>query len=281
MKTATQLIIGILIGLFLVPMLHAQERKVRWERSEPEKLDLHLFHSPHAINLPTAETLKKGDWEFEISHRFLPLIDDSDALYGLDGPVNMRMALGYAWTNRLVTTIGRSNVRDNVDLTIKHKTLQLRHETFPVLIGFQGGFAWNTAELPDRDRTDSKNFQYFGQLIANTLYKKKLGIGLVQSYLHNTHIECEDTQHSWTLGGYLQYYVSELWSVQAEANFTQDGFRNQYDSFAIGIELETGGHFFKIFLTNGHRLNQTQYLAGADLESDLRLGFMITRLLKF
>ncbi len=53
---------------------------------------------------------------------------------------------------------------------------------------------------------------------------------------------------------------------------------------SYGIELETGGHFFKIFLTNSQYLNSSQYLAGADIpveNNDWRFGFMITRLLKF
>jgi len=48
------------------------------------------------------------------------------------------------------------------------------------------------------------------------------------------------------------------------------------------LEIETGGHFFKIFLSNSTELNQTQFLSGADKsfdDGDLRLGFMITRLL--
>lgn len=48
------------------------------------------------------------------------------------------------------------------------------------------------------------------------------------------------------------------------------------------LEIETGGHFFKIFLSNSTDLNQTQFLSGADKsfdDGDLRLGFMITRLL--
>ena len=49
-----------------------------------------------------------------------------------------------------------------------------------------------------------------------------------------------------------------------------------------GIELETGGHFFKIFVSNNVEINYSQFLAGADKKFNkegVRLGFMITRLL--
>ena len=55
-----------------------------------------------------------------------------------------------------------------------------------------------------------------------------------------------------------------------------------HDAGALGIELETGGHFFKIVVTNSIRLNQAQYLAGAFSPfepGEWRLGFNITRLL--
>ena len=123
-----------------------------------------------------------------------------------------------------------------------------------------------------------------GQLIVNTLYNKKLGIGFVPSYLYNSHIYCLDTQDTFTFGMYAQYYVSDGWNVFLEFNPTVTGWRNQFNSMAFGVELETGGHFFKILLGNNTKLNPTQYLAGAVDEinsGDWHFGFNITRLLKF
>ncbi|MBD3298810.1 MAG: hypothetical protein GF341_09165, partial [candidate division Zixibacteria bacterium] len=76
----------------------AQGDDVSWERSAPATTpELKLFESTHAINLPTAEPLNAGEFQFEITHRFFPKFSDGyDDLYGLDGPVNMRLGLGYA-----------------------------------------------------------------------------------------------------------------------------------------------------------------------------------------
>ena len=122
------------------------QKRISWKRSAPEKEpDLQLFHSTHAVNLPTAETLQKGDWEFEISHRFVPRINDGNkAFYGFDGPVNMRIALGYAISHSSVLTLGRSNVADNYDLIFKHKIAQFRDDTFPISSSVNLGAAWNT-----------------------------------------------------------------------------------------------------------------------------------------
>jgi hypothetical protein len=268
---------------------------IKWKRDEPiTQPDLQLFHSPHVVDLPTATTLKKWDLEFEISHRFVPPLSSGiKELYGFDGPVNMRLALGLALSDRLLITIGRSNVSDNLDLWVKYKFFQYRHDAVPILAAAKAGVAWNSQPeyqvIADRSSSNSHNYQYFGQLIINTLIHNKLGIGLVPAYLYNSDIRFTDeTKDTFSLGVYTQYYVSPLWSIYLEWNPYISGYKllidQAYDSFSYGIELETGGHFFKIFLTNNKFLNTSQYLAGADIalkDNDWRLGFMITRLLRF
>lgn len=285
MKTA---FIYVFIFSLMWTGLSAQEPAIRWKREEPQtKEQLHLFHSIHAVNLPTAETLKKNELEYEISHRFIPTVTTDNAYFGIDGPANIRTALAYAITNHLMITVGRSNLQDNYDFRLKYQFYQLDNPAFPVLLAARAGLGWNTEVYGSsgklRDKTDTKNFQYYGQLIFNTMLWKKLGIGVVPSYLYNSHILCVDTEYSFTVGSYLQYYVSTLWSVFFETNTTVTGFRRTYNPITLGIELETGGHFFKIFLSNSRALNPTQFLAGADLnvrDGDWRLGFNITRILK-
>lgn len=68
-----------------------------WQRSEPIDLPLQLFRSPDALNLPTTETLQKGDIYFHISHKFLiPVSEGFDELFGFDGGIFMRLASAMA-----------------------------------------------------------------------------------------------------------------------------------------------------------------------------------------
>ena len=255
---------------------------IKWKSGEKVTPELELFHSTHVINLWTGETLQKGDFEFEVSHRFIPPINEGyDAFWGLDGPANIRLALGYAPTNHLVVTLGRSNVNDNLDLQLRYKAFQLRHDIFPSIIAFNFGAAWNT-EVGDRSKSDSRNFQYFAQIIYNTLIVEMVGIGIVPSYLYNSALFTEEIKYSFTMGTYLQFYFTDMWSVVFEWNPTVTGWRDSYNSVSMGIDLETGGHFFKVFVTNNDLINMSQFLAGADKkfsDGDVRLGFMITRLL--
>jgi hypothetical protein len=254
---------------------------IEWKRQPAAVPELALFHSTQVLDLPTAETLQKGDFQFEILHRFnLPVSTGYGQFYGLDGTVTMRIGLGYALTDHMLATLARSNREGNIELQYKYMAFEIPGDLFPVMISAQAGIAYNGK--PVQEITDpSRKFQYFGQIIANTMIEKKFGIGLVPSYLYNAHIYCKDIQHSFTLGGYLQHYIWTRCSLILEYNATISGWRDQYDSIALGIEIETGGHFFKFSFGNSTALNMSQYLQGAPDKidsNDWHLGFNITRL---
>ncbi len=281
-------VVGLLIILLCITgitHLHAQEDG-GWKRGEEDVAQppLELFHSAHAVILPTATTMQQGNFEFEISHRFIPTIKDgSSSLWGFDGPVNIRLALGYAWSDDGIVTLGRSNVQDNLDLTVKHKLLEIRHEVMPLLVAARAGLAWNT-DVPGMTTWDSDNAQWFVQLILNTMYGDRFALGVVPSYLSNSYPPCPETQYSFTLGVHAQYYITDVFNVLAEWNPTVTGWRTAHNPVTLGIELETGGHFFKIVLSNSTLLNSSQYLAGAAEafnDGTWHIGFNITRLLAF
>ena len=271
-------------GLGLSPVV-AQEPPSRFERRvEATRPPLTAFHSTQAINLPTAETLARGEWQFEIAHRFLPAVSEgSGSLWGLDGPVNMRLGLGYAPLDQLLVTIARSNLMNNWDLRAKLRVLEMEAGPLPVLVAVQGGLAWSS-EVPERDSGDPGNFQYYGQLILNTLVADRLAVGVVPSYLYNVLLDRIDPVQDLFWGFYGQLFLTEVFSLNAEWSVGGNGAELGHDAGAFGIELETGGHFFKVFLTNSVRLNPSQYLVGTDLAfepDEWRLGFAITRLLHF
>ncbi len=282
------------IIIVMILLTFSVSAQPKWKRSEQTvKVDLELFHTTQTANFPTTESLKKGNFMYEISHRFLPSIKDGyDALYGLDGPARIRFALGYGITDHLMVTLGRSNNTDNLDLQLKQKLFQIRSKTFPAVISLQGGISWNTEVPPNisRNRLDKDNFQFYAQLIFNTmLFDKKLGVGIVPSYLNNSFIYSVENQYSFTLGTYIQYYINRMWSVWIEYNPTITGYRGRirldetgksYNSLAFGFDIETGGHIFHILVTNNARLNPSQYLVGADRSArdDMwRIGFGILR----
>ena len=267
----------------------------KWQRSEPPKtVDLALFHSPMTANFPTTETLGKGDFMYEISHRFLPAIKEGfRAFWGIDGPAQIRTAISYGITDKMMVSLGHSNLLDNMDLQLKLKLFQIRSETLPGVIAIRGGIAVNT-EVPEslnRGSLAGENFQYYTQLVYNTmLFNKKFGIGIVPSYLYNSNIFTVENQYTFTLGNYYQFYLNQMWSFWLELNPIISGYQGfvradelgtkSHNHFATGLDIETGGHVFHLFVTNNSRINPSQFIVGSDKSAEidhLRLGFGITR----
>ncbi len=285
-------LIRILLLLVIVNISYLAQPQ--WQKSEElVELKLALFHSTQTANFATTESLEKGNWMYEISHRFIPSINEGiDALYGFDGPARIRFALAYGITDDLMTTFGRSNNTDNYELQFKQKLFQFDNEYLPSVISLLGGMAINT-EVPqsiDRSKGNFDNMQFYAQLIYNgMLFDKKLGIGIVPSYLYNSFIYAVDKQYTFTIGTYFQYYFNRTWSLFIEHNAIVSGYQGRirldelgksYNSLSIGAVIETGGHIFNFMLTNNARLNSTQYLVGSDRSSadnEWRLGFGILR----
>lgn len=280
------------VGLFVllaVPgeVLEAQERPSTWQRrGAPTEAPVTVFHSPQSANLPTGEMLRGGEWLFEISHRFLPTVSDgADALWGFDGPVYNRLGLAFAPSDRVLIGLVRTNLNDNLDLSAKVRLAEGGRGSTPWMLGLVGGVAFNTDAPVGADDTE---MQGYGQAILNVLLGEKLAIGVVPSVLYNPTIQFESKETDLALGLNAQLYVSAGASFLAEWVFTPQhdavGAELEHDGGTFGIELETGGHFFKVLLTNQVRMNPTQYLAGSPFgfeAGEWRVGFNVTRLLAF
>ena len=71
-------------------------------------------------------------------------------------------------------------------------------------------------------------------------------------------------------------------AITAEYSYRVNTYTNQtfYDSFGLGLEIETGGHVFQIVLTNSFGLVENQFLAHTNSRwnnAGIRIGFNISR----
>ncbi|MDX9791102.1 MAG: DUF5777 family beta-barrel protein [Candidatus Kapaibacterium sp.] len=271
----------ITIIIILLLSSTAMLSQTKWQRSEPIQEHVSIFRSIEALSLPTSETMQSGDIYFHISHKFLiPVSEGAEELFGFDGGINMRLALGYGITDDIFASLGRTNLDGNIDLQVRAKVFEGRVIDIPLGISINGALAYNS-KVSIEPEDNSRLWQYYAQVIANTKIGK-LGLGVVPSFLYNSNMYCSECQYTWTLGLYSQYFFNERWSIIAEANPTLNGWRQYYDTYSIGAEVETAGHFFKVFLSNNVYTNMSQFLGGArDAfdKGDIHIGFIITRVL--
>ncbi|MER3329627.1 MAG: DUF5777 family beta-barrel protein, partial [Candidatus Kapaibacterium sp.] len=153
---------------------------------------LQLFHSTYAYALPTAETLKQGDYLYGISHRFTtPVSSGFEQLFGIDGSVINMMNLGYGLTDDIFLNLGRSNKESQWWFETKYKAIEIRNETLPVLVSFLGGVAYSSRPtlVGGQELESGRDWHFYGVAIINTLIAEKLGIGITPTFSYNSHLQ--------------------------------------------------------------------------------------------
>jgi uncharacterized beta barrel domain-containing protein DUF5777 len=272
-------------GLLLLPSaLTAQERRGSWQRrGSPTEVPVVVFHSTQSANLPTAETLAKGELLFEISHRFSPAISEgADALWGLDGPAVNRFGIAYAVSDRAMVGVLRSSLTDNLDLQLKLRLTEGGGESTAYMVGVVGGVAINPEPI-GVSAFDEESLQYYAQAILNVAPTRQLALGLVPGYVRNVDPGGGEIEGAFSVGVNGQLYLSPQVSLFGEWNFSEDnGIDLSHDAGSLGIEFETGGHFFKLLISNSVRMNPAQFMGGTPFSFDpdeWRLGFNITRII--
>ena len=173
----------------------------------------------------------------------------------------------------------RTNFRDNVELNVKARVFERDSETVPLMAGVSGGIAWNTNAPAGADENES---QAYVQLLLNARLGNRVAIGVVPTFLRNPRVQDIEPDNAFVLGVQEQLYMSDQTSLLGEWGLSEGREDLAYDGVAFGLELEVGGHFFKILLTNQAQMNPTQFLGGTPFKfeaDEWRIGFNITRLL--
>ena len=243
-----------------------------------------VFKSHQSANLATTETLQGGNWLFEISHRFqTPISSGSSELWGIDGPAWIRLGLSWAPADRLLFGVIRTNNEDNLELNGRFRFLEADFGGTPLHLALVSGGAWNTDPVLTAGAEDNE-FQYYAQLVANTIVADRVALGVSPTYLRNPRIRDVDPANTFSVGLYGQWYFAQSLSVLAEWIVSEEIEDFEHDIGTLGFEFRTRGHHFKLVATNQPALNPTQHLAGSPNPFDLdemRFGFNITRLLPF
>lgn len=278
----------IIYTLFLLLIsLNIAFSQTKWKRSEPiVEVKKSIFKSTQAFNLHTAEILPSGDLFYGISHRFSgPVSDGYSTLFGLDNRAIIRMILAYGLNDNLMFTLGRSNNEANLDFQVKYKIIHSNFLERPFMISANLG-ASHIGKPQVEIEDPNKEFQYFFSLIFNTFLIDNLAIGINPTYQHNVIPHCDCNTYSVNLGSYIQYYFNnDMTSIILESINTLDGWRGDgavkyFDTYSLGVEFETGGHFFKLLLSNNNLINQSQIYGGSSTAftlENLLFGFQITR----
>ena len=259
-----------------------------FEESAQSELVYATFKGTQLINASTNETPGEGVLQFMMAHRFGSF--NEDYLYNFFGLDNaqVRMQLDYGITDRLNIGIGRSSFLKVADGFIKYQLLQQQHgtKTVPVSITLHSSTNYRNARYTDGiDHVMSDRFSYMHQAVIARKWNRKLSTLVSPSVVHfnlvPTAQDPNTTAHI-TLGA--RYKISNRMALTGESTLLSNrefsGGERYTSPFALGVDIETGGHVFQLHVSNTRAMNGPYWMARnpcSAINGGLFLGFNISR----
>jgi opacity protein-like surface antigen len=286
MKTLSKIFTLILI-LFTLK-LSAQDLMDMFAEDESSKVDYTYatFKGIKLINGQTIELPPKGALNFVISHHFGAINSGAYEFFGLD-QANIRFGFDYAFTDWLSIGVGRSSVNKTYDGSVKAKLLRQSTgaKKMPVTVTLFANMAITSLKWSEPERTNyfSSRLEYAYQVLIARKFGSKLSLQLMPTMIHRNLVETIDDQNDvWSIGAGGRFKVSNRVAVTGEYYYllpgkTADDYTNV---FSIGVDLETGGHVFQLYLTNTQGLIEEQFIPRTDgkwLDGDIFISFNINR----
>ncbi len=244
------------------------------------------FKATKLINGQTIELPPSGALNFVISHHFGAINSGAYEFFGLD-QANIRFGLDYSFTDWLSVGVGRSSVNKTYDGSLKVKLL--RQSTgarkMPVTVTLWANTAITSLKWQEPERTNyfTSRMEYAYQLLIARKFGSRLSLQLMPTMIHRNLVETiEDENDVFAIGAGGRIKVSNRVAVTGEYYYllpgkTADDFTNV---FSIGVDLETGGHVFQLYLTNTQGLIEEQFIpknTGKWSEGDIYISFNINR----
>ncbi|RLD79796.1 MAG: hypothetical protein DRJ15_08620 [Bacteroidetes bacterium] len=232
------------------------------------------------------ENPPNGNLIFVVSHHFGTVNQGFYEFFGLD-QATTRIGFEYGVNEWLGIGIGRSTLNKTFDGFIKVKLLRQSSgaRNMPISVSYYGNTAISTLKWQDPNRKNyfSSRMSYAHQILIARKFNNAFSFQLMPTLVHRNLVAREiDENDVFSIGAGGRAKISNRVSINAEYYYllpgqTADDFHN---TFTIGVDLETGGHVFQLFATNGRGAIEQYYIpqsSGSWLNGDIHIGFNITR----
>jgi hypothetical protein len=246
------------------------------------------FKTTRIVIGQSIENPAKGNMLFLITHHFGAINSGYENLYGLK-QATIRLGVEYGLTDRIGFGTGLNTYMNTWDGFLKVKILRqsMGARKMPLTLTLFANTAIYTTkwEVPDRKNYFTSRMSYCFELLAARKFGQRLSLQLMPAMVHRNLVEtAADKNDVFTLGIGGRFKVSKRVSINGEYHYL---FPNQvvsmkvYNSLSFGVDIETGGHVFQIFLTNSEGEFEEAFLTntqGSWSKGTFYLGFNISRI---
>lgn len=257
------------------------------------------------INIQTTKTVDPGVMEFFILHRFGNVGGASGGgihtLGGFDIASDILMGFQFGITKNFQVGISRSKQQELIDLDTKYKLLT-QTSKMPISVAIYGDAGF-TPELtttlysgadPMYPQENIDRLSYFGELMIDRRFGNHFSIEALGGMQHRNYLlatinltngakEMNNIPFA-GIGGRILFNKHSSLVFDGYYAFSQFRTNNTgtpfYFPFAIGYEVETGGHVFEINFTNASFLNENNIIPNTRdtwTKGGFKLGFSISR----
>lgn len=268
----------------------AQEDLLRQLESNAQRepdYTIATFKGTRLVNGHSIETKAGGDLEFIFAHRFGRVNGGIYDFFGLDDAY-VRIGLDYGISDRLSASVGRNSVDKTLDGYLKYKLFRQRQGamSFPVTVTGLGGMAYKAS--PKKDNvpegfTRVDRISYVGQLLIARKFTSRLSLQIMPTFIHKNAVDRrKEANDQFSLGGGGRYKVTSSVAITGEYyhRFKVPEANPYFNTFGVGVDIETGGHVFQLVFTNTRGLTERAFISETEgdlSEGDIHFGFNVTR----
>jgi hypothetical protein len=299
-KSIPNTVFSLLLASLFLPLIGmAQEKKEESNSKPPADYKAEaakyrtIFRSTRLVNFHTVETLEKGSFDLRISHRLGDFKSGFYNFWGVDGPASIKLGFDYSITDNITVGYGRNSNGKMWEGLAKWRFLRQREDgKVPLSMT-----ALATINITSRPPSVAEEFSKFTsrmsfvyQLMIARQFGKVLSLQVAPTMVHYNQVERSvDKNDQFILATMARLRITRSflligeygWRLTKMGNSAGTDYRN---SAAFGIEIQTSGHAFQLFVTNSNAMNESQFLAMTTsnvLKGEVRLGFNISRVFKF
>ncbi len=243
------------------------------------------FKSSRVINGHSMEMLGAGNLDVRILHRFGPVNQGVDQLFGLD-QASMRMGFDYGISNNFTIGIGRTTFKKELDGFAKWRVVrQAKEGGSPFSIVLVAGMSIQTLKNTDVTKTVTFNSRvgYYYQVIAGRKFSEKFTVQLSPTLVHRNEVTTADANDVFAMGVGARYKISHRVAFVVDYFYVANGLPHSTGTnpLSIGVDIETGGHVFQLHFSNTSGMNERAFITETVNKwgkGDIQFGFNLSRI---
>lgn len=252
---------------------------------------LEPYNCQTLINQQTIVQNQKGALEFVINHRFGKMDKGFEDFWGVYAASNIRMALTYGITDKIMVGIGTEKARKLTDLVVKAAVLQQnRSGSMPVSVSLYANCAIDGRDKENfpKEYRFTNRMSYFAQAIVSRKFNEKFSLLIAPSIMHFNKLDSlyDHDYVGISAGGRFKitdnltaiFEYNHPIEIKAMHEYNAASLLSKYKpSMGAGLEIGTSTHAFQIFVSNSYDIISQRIMSFNNYEMDeLMLGFNIT-----